>query len=324
MAKISVIVPIYNVEPYIRRCLDSILRQTFQDFEVLCVNDCTPDGSMEIVDEFIERYPGKVRRLDNEKNIGLGASRDRGMQSASGQYLVFFDSDDYVKGDFLEIYIRELERTGADIAVGGYIRVSGRQEAVIAMKDTPDTPWLYPAVWMRMYRRSFLQEHGLDFRGIRTYEDNPFNYRCLLEGARITVIDYCGYYYVCNPSSITRTQNGTQKYQRFVGNFREVYKEYCKTQAFVLHKDLLEYVYFSAILSCLLLQCHHAGKGAAYQMHKDFKIQMHRMFPGYLRNKRIGLGKEKEEQKKVRYAASVYRMAERMKLDGLLIRLLSF
>ncbi len=150
MAKISVIVPVYNVAPYIRRCLNSILEQTFGDFEVLCVNDCTPDDSMKIVDEFIERYPGKVKRLDNEKNLGLGASRDRGMKSASGQYLVFFDSDDYVKPDFLETYIRELERTGADIAVGGYIRVSGEKEVVFSMKDTPDMPWLYPAVWMQI------------------------------------------------------------------------------------------------------------------------------------------------------------------------------
>lgn len=324
MAKISVIVPVYNVAPYIRRCLNSILEQTFGDFEVLCVNDCTPDDSMKIVDEFIERYPGKVKRLDNEKNLGLGASRDRGMKSASGQYLVFFDSDDYVKPDFLETYIRELERTGADIAVGGYIRVSGEKEVVFSMRDTPDMPWLYPAVWMRMYRRSFLQEHGLDFRGIRTYEDNPFNYRCLLEGAGITVIDYCGYYYVCNPASITRTKNGVEKYRRFMGNFREVYEEYNKTKAFAIYKELLEYVYFSAILSCLLLQCRHAGKEAAYGMYEDFKLQMHQMFPGYLRNKRIGFGKTKEEQRKVRYASSIYRMAERMGLGRLLIWLLSF
>lgn len=324
MAKISVIVPVYNVEPYIRRCLESILGQTGVDFEVLCVNDCTPDGSMKIVDEFVERYPGKVKRLDNEKNLGLGASRDRGMKFASGEYLVFFDSDDYVEPDFLEIYSRQLERTGADIAVGGYIRVSGGKETRVPMKDTPDTPWLYPAVWMRMYRRSFLQEHKLDFRGIRTYEDNPFNYRCLLEGARITVIEYCGYYYVCNPSSITRTKNGAEKYYRFMKNFREVYEEYHKTESFMQHKELLEYVYFSAILSCLLLQCHHAGKEAAYGMYEDFKMQMHSMFPGYLGNKRIGLGKVKEEQRKVRYASSVYRMAERMRLGRLFIWLLSF
>ena len=96
MSKISVIVPIYNVEAYIRRCLESILAQTWKDFELLCVNDCTPDGSMAVVDELIERYPGKVRRIDNEKNLGLGASRDRGMAEARGEYLVFFDSVDYV------------------------------------------------------------------------------------------------------------------------------------------------------------------------------------------------------------------------------------
>ncbi len=323
MPAITVIVPVYNVEQYLRRCIDSILKQSFQDFELVCVNDCSPDGSMEIVDEFVSKYPEKIKRIDHKENMGLGAARDRGIQYAQGKYIVFFDSDDYVKEDYLEIYLAEMEHSGADIVMGGYVRRAGEKETVFSMRDTPYTPWLYPAVWMRMYRRSFLQEHNLDFRQIRIYEDNPFNYRCMLEGARVSVIDYCGYYYICNPSSITRAQNGAEKYYRFVNNFRTIYEEYRDTEAFRENQEALEYVYLSAILSCMLLQCHHSGKENAYLMYQDYKDQMEAMFPNYRKNRQIGLCKLKEEQKKVRFATGVYFFMERIGLGKLLIRLLS-
>lgn len=323
MIRISVIVPIYNVEPYIRRCLESILAQTWQDFELLCVNDCTPDGSMAIVDEFTVRYPGKVRRIDNEKNLGLGASRDRGMAKAKGEYLVFFDSDDYVKADFLETYYQEMERSGADLVVGGYIRVTEGKEHMVPMQDCEMTPWLYPAVWMRMYRRSFLETHQLDFRGIRTYEDNPFNCRCMLNGAKVSVIPYCGYYYVCNPTSITRTKNGVQKYRSFSENYWDLFQEYQKSDVFREQWERMEYLFFSAILSCLLLQCHHAGKEAAYEMYEDYRREMNARFPRFWKNKLAGLFRPKGEQRKVRLAVSVYKAAEAVGLGRCLIWLLS-
>lgn len=323
MSKISVIVPIYNVEAYIRRCLESILAQTWKDFELLCVNDCTPDGSMAVVDELIERYPGKVRRIDNEKNLGLGASRDRGMAEARGEYLVFFDSDDYVKADFLETYEREMEHSGADLVVGGYIRVTEGKEQIFPIQDNEMTPWLYPAVWMRMYRRSFLEEHRLDFRGIRTYEDNPFNCRCMLHGAKTSVIPYCGYYYVCNPTSITRTKNGVQKYRSFSKNYWDLFEEYGESEAFRQRWEQMEYLFFTAILSCLLLQCHHAGREAAFEMYEDYKREMQARFPRFWKNKRVGLFKPKGEQRKVRLASSVYKAAEKLGLGRCLIWLLS-
>lgn len=323
MAKVSVVVPIYNVEKYLRRCLESILNQSYQDFEVLCVNDCTPDNSMDIVDDFVEKYPDKVRRIDNEQNMGLGAAREQGMKYAVGEYIVFFDSDDYVKPDYLMHYVTEMERGEADIVLGGYIRVEGEKEIVFSMQNTSFTPWLYPAVWMRMYRRSFLQEHRLDFRGIRIYEDNPFNYRCMLAGARVSVIDYCGYYYICNPGSITKGANGTVKYEQFRKNFREVYEEHKESKAFEAHYDKLEYVYLSALLSAAFVHGQHSGKENAFFMYQDYKIQMQEMFPKYKKNKYIGFGKLKEEQAKVRYATAIFMLAEKIGLGKLLMWVIS-
>lgn len=323
MAKISVVVPIYNVEKYLRRCLESILQQTYQDFEIICVNDCTPDNSMIIVDEFVEKYPDKVKRVDNPQNVGLGAARDQGMKYASGEYLVFFDSDDYVKRNYLETYLAEMERSKADIVMGGYIRVEQEKETTVVMQNTQYTPWLYCAVWMRMYRRSFLQEHSVDFRGIRLFEDAPFNHRCMLQGAKVSIMEYCGYYYVCNPTSLTRTQNGIVKYHGYVKSFRELYEEYKETEMLEKNKQLMEYIYLSSMLSCMLVQCKHAGNKNAFAMYGDYKKQMLDMFPQYEKNKLVGFSKLKEEQWIIKTATAVFMLAEKIKLGKLLIWVIS-
>ena len=94
MEKVSVIVPIYNVEKYIRRCLDSIIAQEYGNMEIICVDDCGQDTSMEIVAEFQKKYPDKVIIVRNPENMGLGAARDAGMKAATGAFIAFIDSDE--------------------------------------------------------------------------------------------------------------------------------------------------------------------------------------------------------------------------------------
>ena len=109
MSKVSVIVPVYNVEQYIKRCLKSILDQSWQDFEILCVDDCGQDQSISIIEQMQKEYPQKIKILYGEQNMGLGAARDRGMKAASGEYIAFIDSDDYLKRNFLETYMHRLK-----------------------------------------------------------------------------------------------------------------------------------------------------------------------------------------------------------------------
>ena len=109
MSKVSVIVPVYNVEQYIKRCLKSILDQSWQDFEILCVDDCGQDQSISIIEQMQKEYPQKIKILYGEQNMGLGAARDRGMKAASGEYIAFIDSDDYIREDMFEKMIKKAE-----------------------------------------------------------------------------------------------------------------------------------------------------------------------------------------------------------------------
>ena len=172
MSKVSVIVPVYNVEQYIKRCLKSILDQSWQDFEILCVDDCGQDQSISIIEQMQKEYPQKIKILYGEQNMGLGAARDRGMKAASGEYIAFIDSDDYLKRNFLETYMHAAQKKDADIIVGGYIRdVNGKlSETPIDVND--DTfVWMNVSACTKVYKRKFLEDNHLSFYGVRRYED---------------------------------------------------------------------------------------------------------------------------------------------------------
>ena len=101
MYKVSVIVPVYNVEKYIKKCLDSLVNQTLEDIEIVVINDGSPDNSQKIIDKYVKKYPDKVKSYIKQ-NGGLGSARNYGIEKAMGKYLCFVDSDDYINLDALE------------------------------------------------------------------------------------------------------------------------------------------------------------------------------------------------------------------------------
>ena len=94
MDKVTLIVPVYNVEKYLKRCIDSILNQSYKNIEIICVNDCSPDNSQEILNDYEKKQ--QIRVIINEKNMGLGKSRERALKESTGKYIMFIDSDDYI------------------------------------------------------------------------------------------------------------------------------------------------------------------------------------------------------------------------------------
>ena len=125
MAAVSIIIPVYNVEKYLRRCLRSVFAQTYQDFEVICVEDAGVDSSLDILEEFADKYPDRMHVICNEENIGPGRSRDKALANAKGTYICYVDADDYILPDFLAQYVKKIEDTAADVVIGGYRKDSG-------------------------------------------------------------------------------------------------------------------------------------------------------------------------------------------------------
>ncbi|MFC3502917.1 glycosyltransferase family 2 protein [Micromonospora krabiensis] len=218
--RLSVVVPFYNVAPYIGDCLRSVARQTFTDFEVVLVDDGSSDGSADVAAEFCARDPRF--RLVRQDNQGLGPARNTGTAHSTGEYLAFVDSDDLVPAHAYELLVGSLDRTGSSLAAGNArrfnntlgVRAAYLHRTIFAADREVTHILEYPAlaldrmVWNKVYRRSFWTEHGYEFPPIR-YEDYPVTLRAHLDAVTVDCLSAPVYYWRERESGESITQ---QKY----------------------------------------------------------------------------------------------------------------
>ncbi|MFC8451329.1 glycosyltransferase family 2 protein [Kitasatospora sp. NPDC057223] len=209
MPRFSVIVPVHRVEEYLPECLESVLGQSFADFELIAVDDRSPDGCGAILDAAARRDE-RVRVLHLPENVGLGRARNAGLEHATGDYVLFLDSDDtYTPGLLQAVHDRLRDCADPDILVHDYARtyadgrvvraasaaVFGRPGSdVFTLDERPDLLELLQVVWNKAYRRDFVAEQGLTFPA-GYYEDTPWTYPALLAAGRITLLDRVGVHY---------------------------------------------------------------------------------------------------------------------------------
>lgn len=203
MPKISLVVPAYKVQGYLSECLDSILGQDYTDFEVIAVDDCSPDGSGALLDMYAER-DARVHVIHLTENVGLGRARNAGLEKAQGEYVLFLDSDDTLSDGALTAIADRLAATGdPDILIYDYVRtywdgrVRPNQRAdllshegpdVFRLAERPQLLDLLQIVWNKAYRRDFITRTGLTFPP-GYYEDAPWTFCSLISAERIAVLD---------------------------------------------------------------------------------------------------------------------------------------
>lgn len=212
--KISVIIPIYNVAQYLPRCLDSILNNTYKNLEIICVNDGSTDNSAVI----LEQYAAKDSRIIamNQENAGVSAARNTGLDVATGDFIAFIDSDDWVHPQYFEILILVQGQTNADIVACKYISIEEytsefppidcKTAEVISMSNTDalKTGWLKRLVWGRLYKHSFISDLRFE-NGMQWGEDTVFSVRLLCRPANVALINLKLYYYFQRETSAMRT-----------------------------------------------------------------------------------------------------------------------
>lgn len=206
MAKVSVIIPIYNAEEHLRQCLDSIVNQTMTDVEIICVDDGSVDSSLEILREY-ERNDSRIRVICQE-NGGAGVARNTGLRQAAGEYLLFLDADDFFELNMLEEAVKGAEQYQADFVVFGSDQYHMDKQEVVSVswvvrkKDLPPyQPFTYRQLtdnvfktfvgwaWDKLYRKSFVEEHRLLFQEQRTTNDMLFVFSALVLAKRIAFVD---------------------------------------------------------------------------------------------------------------------------------------
>lgn len=219
MIGVSVIVPVFNAKEYLSICVESILSQKYDDWELLLVDNGSTDGSLELCRRYGEEH-GRVR-LMRQREGGASEARNAGMQAAVGTYIVFVDADDYLPDpQVLGAMVRGMEEASADILVGNYQRLwkgnllPAKSHASFREADRESAAFRFQGffsvgvlsyVWCKMYRRSFLESHSVTFGAYDYAEDKMFNFACYIHGARYAFLERDVYVYRKNDDSISHS-----------------------------------------------------------------------------------------------------------------------
>lgn len=215
---ISVLVPVYNVEKYLCRCIDSILKQTYTDYEMILVDDGSTDQSGAICDAYAAKHA--CIRVIHQENAGLAQVRNVSLAAAQGEYITFVDSDDAIEPTYLELLLRDLKETGADISICSWSEISDnglRTELTWDHKEKGFQVWtaqqavkslLYQRgidnnTWGKLYTRAVLND--IVFPVGKVYEDIATTYKIFLNGHRICYRPEALYLYTSNTSGISQS-----------------------------------------------------------------------------------------------------------------------
>lgn len=188
-AKVSILIPIFNVEKYLQQCLDSVVNQTLKDIEIICLNDGSTDSSLDI----IKKYAKTDKRIVivDKKNSGYGDSMNIGLSKATGKYIGIVESDDFIEKDAFEYLYNLAEKFEADVARSNYFHYKNNKDTLYSYVKSSDThklvkpedsDWIFyqaPAIWSAIYRADFLKKHDIKFLPTpgASYQDTGFNFK---------------------------------------------------------------------------------------------------------------------------------------------------
>ncbi len=256
--KVSVIIPVYNSEQHLSRCLDSICAQTLSDIEIICVDDGSTDHSREILEEYV-KSDSRIQ-IAVQENAGAGAARNHGLRLARGECLSFLDSDDFFEPDMLEIAYEQLQQYRADFVVfnSDQYHMDKKQFVkahwTLRMKDIPPyMPFTYRELtdnvfltfvgwaWDKLYSREFVIQHDLQFQEQRTTNDMLFVFSALVLAKRIAIVDQTLAHQRrggSNTLSVTREKSWHCFYDALIG-LRDLLKQ--KDIYWELEQDYINY-----------------------------------------------------------------------------------
>lgn len=259
MDKISVIVPVYNIEQYIGECLESLACQTYENYEVLVINDGSPDHSEEVIKPFLR---DKRFRYLKKKNGGLSSARNFGMDHATGEYLAFVDGDDYVEPNYLEELYHTIKENHVDIAVCSFERNYPKKISYNPIGLSEVLSFRCPAAWNKLYKKSLLDQYEIRFPEGLWYEDLHFTTRAIMVGS-VAVTEKYLYHYRQTSTSIMHTYDD---------RIFQIYQVISEIHEFAKQNDVYEIHYDSLLFATV----YHVLIGTTYRasFHKDFSVSM--------------------------------------------------
>ncbi len=273
--KLSIVAAVYNLEKYLPRCLDALVNQTLQEIEILCVDDGSTDSAPQIIEDYQKRYPEKIKVFHKE-NGGEFTTRNYGLERATGEYVTFVDTDDYVEKDWAERLYNAAKENDADLAVCAFERIDLKTNKVVAtnmtnfgntVKEiTPKDDYLLfinPAPWNKVYKREKIKD--LRFLPFRGFNDTMFLASCYTKMHKIAFIPNVLYHYYLRYDSQIHTvnENDVKNLKKYLLEVKELYE---KTGKYEEMKYILDTFAFL-----------HLGTSVMYRVSYDKTVNMKEM-----------------------------------------------
>lgn len=287
MFKISVIVPVYNAENYIVRCLDSLVNQNLSGVEIIVIDDGSTDGTSKI----LSRYKNKIK-LITQKNSGVATARNKGLECAKGEYIAFVDSDDWIEKDMFEkMYNKAIEndfdavmcdfwytddtRTWNGVSTNTENIVTDRQKKDFMLK-------MFPVIWNKIYKRNKIEKFR--FKDGVWAEDVEYLYRIITNINNVGVINEKLYFYYQREISESRLYD--KRIYSYVDNFNDIVDFYKKNNYYDLYKKELEYCYVRYLYATFVKRASYFASKSDYDKAIEVAIEnVKKYFPKYRWNK---------------------------------------
>ncbi len=265
MVKVSIIIPVHNTSVYLDRCFESCLSQTLDEIEIIAVDDLSTDNSADIIRRYAEKYPDKFRGIYLSENLRQGGARNVGIREAVGEYLLFLDSDDFIKADMCRALYENAN--GADLSGGDccIFQEDGKEENKVLSYSDSDVGVMNEEkllkymrfcglFWTRIYKRGFILENNLFFPEKLFFEDAWFNFMTALYAKTIRKCDGCFYCYYQSPNSTTRNKKDKRKFERLKITDR-IFDDCVERGLYEKFKDAVETKFLSMSVANLLYTC---------------------------------------------------------------------
>lgn len=265
--KISIIVPVYKVEKELDRCVQSLLKQTYKNLEIILVDDGSPDRCPILCDQYA--MEDERIRVIHKKNGGLSDARNAGLNLATGEYVLYVDSDDYIELDSCERLISATSDGQVDIVVGNAImeKPDGNEKMIhsatpagfiysakdFVEKAVCESQWYAPA-WLNMYRREYLLTNNLYFKKEIYFEDIQMLPRVFLSAQKIACIDGIFYHYIIRENSIMTSKKDEKKKHDSIQNLSEWKEQFDRVKDIELQRCL-----YGMLIKCYLHECRMYG-----------------------------------------------------------------
>ena len=323
--KLTLVIPVYNGSAHIVRCLDSLLRQTYRDFEVLLFDDGSRDDSAAVIERYSREHPELALTLIRQENRGVAETRNAGIEPADTEYIGFIDQDDFIESNYLESYVQAMESSGADIVCGGYVRYDAENGKALRRVSLTDDPWgrfVVVSPWAHLYRTAFLKRHPVRYLKTAIGEDVYFTLLAYAYTDRIATIPDTSYYWVDNP--LSHSNHNQKKADKAIDPFilLDALKRDLPADGHI-DRTCLQYFMYRYVVWYLLFTVRRTPRATVAAQYDRLMAWLGREYPGFDRNGMISLFGPPGEPLSIRLSVWGFTRLYHLRLARPLLRLLA-